>query len=164
MPRGRVNTTGIDYNIPYSENVLLKTRQCYNNMILRCKSTKESVRKYYRDRGVDVCERWKESFDNFLEDMGLCQPETSLDRIDNWGNYEKANCRWASIEVQNFNRDWGEYKGVYFQTSANKWRADLAYGGNRFYLGLFDTKEAAKEAYESHANIIRTLIATGYLK
>ena len=161
---GRTNRSGIDYSIPYSENILLKTKQCYKNMLKRCKSTKEEVRKYYKDRGVDVCERWKESFDNFLEDMGLCQPNTSLDRIDNWGDYEKANCRWASIEVQNWNRDWGEDKGVYFQKSANKWRADVGFGGNRFYLGLFDDKEEAKKAYASHALIIQTLIDTGYLK
>ena len=161
---GRRNKYGIDYSIPYSENVLRKTKQCYDNMLTRCKSTKDEVKKYYMDRGVDVCSRWKESFDNFLEDMGLCQPDTSLDRIDNWGDYEKANCRWASIEVQNFNRDWGEDKGVSFQQSANKWRSDIAFGGNRWYLGVFAEKEDAKKAYESHARIIKDLIDTGYLK
>ena len=162
--RGRKNRSGIDYSVPYNENLLYKTRKAYGNMLMRCKSLEESKRKYYMDRGIKVCQRWKDSFDNFLADMGLCEPNTSLDRIDNWGDYTKENCRWASIEVQNFNRDYGEYKGVYFQKSANKWRADVAFGGNRFYLGLFEDKDEAKKVYESHANIIRTLIATGYIK
>ena len=155
---------GINYSIPYSENLLYKTKKCYENMMTRCRSLREETRKYYKDRGVDVCQRWKESFDNFLEDMGLCEPNTSLDRIDNWGDYEKDNCRWASIEVQNFNRDYGEDRGVYFHKKNKKWLARVAFGGTRWYLGYFEDKEDAKKAYWSHARIIQDLIDTGYLK
>ena len=56
-------------------------------------------------RGVTVCDRWRSSIVHFIEDMGLCpNPKLSLDRINNDGNYEKDNCRWANDSQQSNNR------------------------------------------------------------
>jgi len=77
----------------------------YTNMIQRCYNENLPIYKYYGGRGITVCDRWLESFRNFVEDMGL-KPhrKLTLDRVDNDGNYEPSNCRWADRTTQNQNR------------------------------------------------------------
>jgi hypothetical protein len=71
----------------------------------RCLNTKCSDYKDYGGRGISICERWLNSFDCFLSDMGLRPSKThSIERKNVNGNYEPSNCIWATPEQQQNNR------------------------------------------------------------
>lgn len=76
-----------------------KVYRCWANMIQRCTNPHNSNYKNYGKRGIVVCERWKK-FENFYADMGDPLDKTTLDRINNDGNYEPSNCRWATATEQ----------------------------------------------------------------
>jgi hypothetical protein len=77
----------------------------WRGMMSRCYNPKSSGYKYYGGRGITVCERWKNSSNSFMEDMGpRPSPKHSVDRINNDGNYEPSNCRWATWKEQANNK------------------------------------------------------------
>lgn len=75
------------------------------NMIQRCEDVRHTAYPHYGGRGIIVCTRWRTSFQAFMEDMGQVPfPGAEIDRIDNDGNYEPANCKWSTRTEQVRNR------------------------------------------------------------
>lgn len=73
-------------------------------MVQRCHNPKSGHYHRYGARGISVCQEWRDSFENFYRDMGDRPDGLTLDRINNDGNYEPGNCRWATIIEQINNR------------------------------------------------------------
>ena len=102
-------------------------------VISRCCTATASKYRNYGGRGITVCQRWRESFEAFIQDMGECpSPKHSIDRINNDGHYEPGNCRWATMKEQARNRssnvrftisghtrtlaEWAEVAGIKYGT------------------------------------------------
>lgn len=73
------------------------------SMLFRCLNKSDRKYKHYGGRGIKVCDRWLCSFSNFYKDMGARPKNLSIDRINNEGDYEPSNCRWATYKQQNNN-------------------------------------------------------------
>lgn len=76
----------------------------YHDMIARCTRPTHARWPSYGGRGIEVCQRWRDSFWTFVEDMGERPDGLVLDRIDNDGGYHPDNCRWTTYFESNRNR------------------------------------------------------------
>ena len=121
----------------------------WNAMIRRC--TKPSHKKYpaYGGRGITVCERWRD-YDKYAEDIAKMGPRPtklhSIDRIDNNGNYEPENVRWADPTTQSTNqrvsiRCKSGIPGV--RQCGNRWGVMVSRLKRRAWLGVFDSIDEA---------------------
>jgi hypothetical protein len=90
----------------HGEGSVLRRTKTYNSwraMKDRCYSKGHKEYKRYGAVGIEVCDRWRNSYENFLSDMGRRPDKHTLDRINPYGNYEPTNCRWASLTTQRNN-------------------------------------------------------------
>lgn len=126
--RGRTVTHGMSSSAEY---------RAWSHMIGRCEEERSKDYPRYGGRGIKVCERWRNSFENFFADMGpRPSEEHSIDRIESDGNYEPSNCRWATKSQQALNKNtfrrivhagmsmtvsqWAKHTGISIATI--KWR------------------------------------------
>ena len=99
------------------------TYHSWEAMIQRCENPNNSRYKDWGGRGIKVCERWHD-FRNFFADMGVRSFGLMLDRINNDGNYEPGNCRWATQKEQNNNKRSNSCCGVRPQHWFRAWHKD----------------------------------------
>jgi hypothetical protein len=118
----------------------------------RCTNSNASRWEDYGQRGISVCPRWLESFENFFEDMGPRPEGKTLDRINGDGNYEPENCRWATDEEQANNKSntrWLEYDGerLPIRLWAKKLGLKMSTLKNRIYSHKWPVERALSAPY-----------------
>lgn len=136
-------------------------------MITRCTDERNSAFKNYGGRGIIVCDRWLNSFDDFAADMGPRPPRMSIERNDTNGNYEPSNCRWATATEQARNKRnsrFVEIQGVRYHVAelAEKhginmrtifWRAGQGWPAEQVFSKnpIWNNAESQKKAIRAHA-------------
>lgn len=130
----------------------------WQHMKSRCKSDDAYIH-------LSVCDRWKNSFENFYLDMGV-KPffEASIDRMDNSKGYEPSNCRWASKLLQTVNRTWNSnntsnHRGVVWDSSRLRWKAQGSLGGRSISKRFENLDDAI-----AYRKIIETTLFSGVIE
>lgn len=116
----------------------------------RCNAPNSHSYENYGGRGIKVHPRWQDSFEAFYSDMGECPDGYTIDRINNDGDYEPGNCRWADRNVQQFNRRTpkNSLTGVtgVRQRVDGRWLASLKFRDVHLLYKTFPTFEEALKA------------------
>lgn len=132
--------------------------QAYRDAKNRCVNKNNTYWESYGDRGIKFL---FDSFLQFFKEVGLKpvpKEDYELDRIENEGNYEPGNVRWAMHSVGMMNRrkyknNTSGYRGVSFNKARGLWYAYIGFGGKLHGLGLHETAKEAAEAYNEAAKL-----------
>jgi hypothetical protein len=150
-----------------------KTYKIYYQMISRCHNPNDIGYEDYGGRGIAVCNRWRNGFKYFLEDMGVRPGKMSIDRVDNNKGYSKDNCRWATHRQQCLNKRnshilthggismnitlWAERLNIDAQTLRwrikSKWPIDEIFSPNLFSAS-FNRKRTVAAVRKENQNVV----------
>jgi hypothetical protein len=132
-----------------------KLFNAWSAMKARCYQSKNKYYHNYGERGISICDEWKNNFMSFYiwSINNGYQDDLSIDRIDNDGNYEPSNCRWADkfTQLQNTRllraTNKSGYRGVSFFKRTNKWKTQIYHNNRQLCLGYFYDKDLAAKVY-----------------
>jgi len=141
-----------------NDEIIQTLKKTLSSIIHRCYYGNDRHAQYYKDKGITVCDEWKDpinGFKNFLEwslKNGY-RPYLTIDRIDPNKGYSPDNCRWIDYYDQNKNRTQHKenktgYNGVRFYKQRNAYYAYVHYDYNVYPIGYFETPEDASIAYD----------------
>lgn len=135
-----------------------KLYDTWANIIMRCTNKNTPCYDRYGERGIAICEEWRNSFIEFYNwsiNNGYSD-DLSIDRINNNGNYEPSNCRWVNKTIQARNTrilrkdNVSGYRGVGFNKNANKFQAHITVDRKQIYLGLYLNPKDGAIAYDKY--------------
>jgi len=136
----------------------------WRSMVSRCYYENRPDYPYYGGRGITVCDRWRNSFVAFYEDMGERPENMTLDRVDNSKGYSPENCRWATLETQQANtRTCKIYKtnktgisGVQWRALRNSWQVSFgtrSLGSSKDFFEACCLRKSAEQKQDLDAGV-----------
>lgn len=131
---------------------MTKTRihKTWADMKGRCSNPNHSSFPRYGGRGISVCDEWIESFEKFRDwayENGYSEKLT-IDRIDNNGNYEPSNCRWATMSMQNKNREYALHEINGISKTFPQWCEFTGLKYAKVYQRIHTSGKSMEEAFE----------------
>lgn len=127
----------------------------WENIKSRCYNQKDKAYHNYGGRGITICDEWRNDFKAFFDYATTLprygEPGLTIDRINNNGNYEKGNLRWASRHIQNTNQrmksnNSSGFTGISYHKKSRKYISHIGFNGNKILIGYFYAIEDAVKA------------------